>query len=164
MEIVYDYPPNYEAIAEAFNIQDNEAVIFTYGNKLYIPAGERVRIDKPLMRHEETHARQQKRIGVEEWWDQFLADPAFRLQQELEAYREQYRNMAGMPLKERMAYLTHISRDLSGTMYGNLLTEEEAVKVITEGIILKHTRPTSSSLTARKLKKRMRLNRKKGRK
>jgi hypothetical protein len=164
MEIVYSAPPNYDEVAKAFDIKDNQGVVFTYGNKLYVPGGKRIIIDKPLMRHEETHAHQQKHMGVTEWWEKFLADPAFRLQQELEAYREQYRHMAALPLNERLSYLDHISKDLAGAMYGNLLTEAEAKDVITKGIILKHTKPGRPTPDDRRLKKQQRQNRKKGRK
>lgn len=164
MEIVYAKPPNYEKVAEAFNIRDNSGIVFTYGNKLYVPGGEKISIDKPLMKHEEVHARQQRDIGIEEWWERFLVDPGFRLSQELEAYREQYRAMAGLPLEHRIGYLDHIAADLSGVMYGNLLTKEEAKAVITKDIILKFSKPSTKSIDPRKLKKRQRQNRKKGRK
>lgn len=164
MEIVYAKPPNYDMVAKAFNIEDMGGVIFTYGNKLYVPGGEKIHIDKPLMRHEETHARQQKKMGIDLWWEQFLGDRNFRLSQELEAYREQYRAMAGLPLEARIGYLDHIAGDLSGKMYGNLMTKEEAKAVITEGIILKHTKPSSPKADPRRAKKRQRQNRKKGRK
>lgn len=164
MEIVYAKPPNWERLAEAFDLRDNSGVIFTYGNKLYVPGGQRIQIDKPLMRHEEVHARQQKAIGIDAWWDNFLNDRNFRLSQELEAYREQYRAMAGLPLEHRLGYLDHIASDLSGAMYGNLMTKDEAKAVITEGIILKHTPTGKPRPDARRLKKQQRQNRKKGRK
>jgi len=163
MEIVYTYPPNYKKIAAAFNITSHENVIFTYGNQLFVPAGERIVIDKPLMKHEETHARQQRDMGVEEWWERFLEEPGFRFQQELEAYRQQYRAMAGLPLEQRLGYLDHISNDLSGEIYGNMVTFDEAKAAITEGIILKHTKPGKPQHDARRAKKRTCQNRKKGR-
>jgi hypothetical protein len=163
MKIVYDYPPNYERIKDAFSIEGNPGVIFTYGDTLYVPGGERISIDKPLQRHEETHSRQQKKMGIDEWWDMFLSDRNFRLSQELEAYREQYRAMAGMPAHQVAGYLTHISRSLSGEMYGNLMTEQEAVQVITQGINHKTVKRPGSGLLARKRKKAQRQNRKKAR-
>lgn len=163
MNIIYDYPPNYKKIADTFNIKDNEGVIFTYGNDLYVPDGERILIDKPLIKHEKVHARQQKKIGIGLWWERFLEDADFRFTQELEAYREQYRAMAGLTLQQRLGYLDHIASDLSGEMYGNLMTKDEAVAAITEGIILKGTK-VAKHKNIRKLKKRERQNRKKGRK
>jgi hypothetical protein len=164
MKIVYDVPPNYDEIAAVFKIKDRLRVVFTYGNTLYVPGGTAIKIDKPLMKHEETHARQQKAYGVDDWWERFLHEPAFRLQQELEAYRTQYKNMVDLPLEDRLGYLEHISNDLAGEIYGNMLTAKEAKAVITEGIVLKHTKPGSAGITSRLLKKRQRQNRKKGRK
>lgn len=164
MKIIYDYPPNYEQIKDAFSIEHNPGVIFTYGDALYVPGGERIPIDKPLMKHEETHARQQKKIGIDEWWDQFLGDRNFRLSQELEAYREQYRAMAGIPLEKRIGYLDHICKSLSGAMYGNMLTYDEAKAVITEGIVLKNVKPRRHGSTLRKMRKAQRQNKKRGRK
>lgn len=168
MEIVYAKPPNYERVASAFNLEDHPGVIFTYGNKIYVPAGDKLKIDKPLMRHEETHARQQRDIGIEEWWDKFITEPEFRLSQELEAYREQYRNMADLDAPSRMGYLNHICSDLSGEMYGNIMTHEEARVAITDGIVLKHPRlggrGGARGSNVRKAKKVARQNRKKGRK
>lgn len=159
MEIIYgEYPPNYKDIAAAFDIEDRDGIVFTYGNKLYIPSGRKP--DAQLLRHEETHAREQLEIGIEEWWDRYLVDTGFRFMQELKAYREQYRAMATLPFERRLSYLDHIATDLAGPIYGNLLTKEEAISEITRGIILKRSGSTSSK---RKDRKRQRNNRKKAR-
>lgn len=161
MEIIYgEHPPNYKAIAKAFGIKNSGGIVFTYGDKLFVPSGQNP--DKHLMRHEETHARQQAVVGVEEWWKRYLVDPNFRFMEELEAYRNQYRSMASLSLEQRIGYLDHIATDLCGPMYGNLLTKEEAKAAITKDIILKHIGSTRKD--PRKLKKQQRQNRKKGRK
>ena len=162
MKIVYDYPPNYKIIKKAFNLGDHENVIFTYGDELYVPQGEKTKLDNPLMKHEETHSRQQLAMGASWWWDRFLSEPQFRLEQELEAYREQYKAMSGLSPDKRAGYLTHIARDLSSEIYGNLMSFEQAVQVITEGIV--HKRPSRISKAGRDARKRERKNRKKGRK
>lgn len=161
MEIIYsEHPPNYKAIAKTFGIKNSGGIVFTYGDKLYVPSGQEP--DKPLMRHEETHARQQANIGVKAWWDRYLVDPQFRFEQELEAYRNQYRSMATLTLEQRIGYLNHIATDLAGPMYGNLMTKDQAKAGITEGIILKRVGFAGKNI--RKSKKRERQNRKKGRK
>lgn len=165
MQIVYEYPPNYKAIAKTFNIEGRTNIVFAYGDKLYVPGGKSVNVDKHLLIHEETHQWQQKDIGVEEWWDKYLKDPNFRFIQEVEAYRNQYRSMGVLSLKNRIGYLDHIATDLSGEMYGNLLTKEDAIRVITDGIILTpvKSKPGKKSISVRKLKKRARQNKRKGR-
>lgn len=161
MQIIYgEYPPNYKEIAITFGIKNSGGIVFTYGDKLFVPSGQEP--DKHLMRHEETHECQQTAMGIKEWWDRYLVDPGFRFMQELEAYRNQYRSMAALSLPNRLAYLNHIATDLSGPMYGNLLTKSEAVNEITKDIILKHTNIAGKNI--RKIKKLKRQNRKKGRK
>lgn len=167
MEIIYgEYPPNYAEIAKVFKIKDNPGIVFTYGYKLYVPAGKIVEVDKHLLAHEKIHALRQTEMGVEEWWKKYLEDSSFRLVQEVEAYRQQYRSMWSLPISQRAGYLNHIVKDLSGTMYGNVVTPEQALQLITDGITLKRRFPAiaNTSKAIRKLKKRKRQNRKKGRK
>lgn len=160
MKIIYgEYPPNYKAIAKTFGIKNSGGIVFTYGEKLFIPSGHEP--DRHLMCHEETHERQQSIVGVEAWWDRYLVDPGFRFTQELEAYRNQYKSLAALSLSNRVAYLNHIATDLAGPMYGNLITIDEAKAEVTKDIILKHV--GLSSKNRRKAKKRERQNRKKGR-
>lgn len=163
MKIIYGYPPNYDVIAEAFDIKANENVIFTYGDELFVPMGEGTKLDAPLLKHEETHSRQQKEMGIQYWWDNFIFDPKFRLEQELEAYRAQYKAMGSFTPEARAGYLTHIAKDLSSAIYGNVITFEQAVQVITEGINFNKSRYAGGTV-ARKAKKILRQNRKKGRK
>lgn len=164
MEIVYDYPPNYDAISKVFDIKDKPGIVFTYGFKLYVPGGKGVEIDRHLMIHEETHARQQAEMGIEKWWEHYLSNQSFRLTSELEAYRNQYRSMGSLSLSQRRGYLDHIVKDLSGAMYGNVVSQEDAYRLVTDGIKLQGRAIGKSSPDARKLKKRQRQNRKKGRK
>lgn len=165
MEIVYNQvPPNYKDIVKAFGftVKDKPGIVFTYGHKLFIPIG--LPPDKHLLKHEETHALQQTAMGIEEWWRKYLSDPNFRVLQEIEAYRAQYRTMGALSLSNRIGYLDHMAKDLAGPIYGNLFkNKEEAKRVITDGIILKRPRKKLFRIDPRKLKKRQRQNRKKGR-
>jgi len=129
MKIVIAYPPNYEEICQRFDIRNRKTIIFAYGDKLYNPGGGH--IDESLMVHEETHERQQKAIGIEEWWKRYLADDDFRLSQEVEAYRNQYEHAKKILSRPaRRALLKHIINDLSGKMYGNIISAEEAERLV----------------------------------
>lgn len=134
MKVVNEYPPNYEAICEAIpGVKEGESIIFTYGDTVYAPNTPKELSDH-LWQHEATHVNQQKQMGVEEWWAKYLVDPAFRLEQELQAYRVQYnvvKRKRNWQLTEHV--LNQISRDLAGDMYGNILTKAEARKLITRG-------------------------------
>lgn len=84
MQIIKEYPPNYAKIKEILNPPDT--VCFTYGSTIYNPSGNEIKDD--LLIHEQVHEKQQ--TNPEEWWDRYLIDKDFRLEQELEAYATQY--------------------------------------------------------------------------
>src|SRR3989304_1332950 len=85
------YPPNYEAIIKHLN--PNKNTIYTYGETVYIPSGADLTVD--LIAHEQTHIDQQSSKDPQKWWEIYLKDPKFRLEQELEAYRNQYKTLFG---------------------------------------------------------------------
>ena len=130
MEVVKDYPPNYKEICDVFAIKNRGSIVFTYGDKLYNPDGEN--IADHLMVHEETHRKQQSQTTPQEWWRQYLVDEKFRLEQELLAYRLQYRFMKtkGYPRNYRRDVLNKIAKDLSGPMYGHIVSRNEAKNLI----------------------------------
>lgn len=128
MNVETSYPPNYSEILKHFDIKDRKTIVFTFGDTLHNPGGGNISPD--LMAHEETHQRQQGK-SPEDWWEKYLADPDFRLAQELAAYRVQYRAIVGRPQKR--AVLQKISKDLSGPMYGNIISRDQAKQLIKEG-------------------------------
>jgi hypothetical protein len=120
-------PPNYDEVCAAFDVR-NKHVAFTYGDTVYHPMD--VELQDHVEAHEAVHIRQQG-SRPKEWWDRYLVQPTFRLSQELEAYRAQYlfcKSTAGREKSRQV--LNEISRDLSGSMYGNLLSFTEAKRLI----------------------------------
>lgn len=125
-KIINTYPPNIEEIRKNFTLK--RGIIFTYGDKLYVPDGGE--IDDALMKHEETHTIQQG-DNPDRWWKLYFLDKKFRLNQELEAYRNQYKFAVenyNRPACRRL--LAQISKDLSGEMYGNIITKDKAKEEI----------------------------------
>lgn len=126
LTLAREVPPNHEKICAAFaGVRDHKGAIFTYGDKIYAPnLAEESSLAAHHIVHESVHQRQQAAIGGPEvWWDNFIADPNFRAQQELEAYRAQYnfvKNIHGGRVLED--FLFQLSCDLSGPMYGNLMS------------------------------------------
>lgn len=117
-------PPCYDLIVERIGRPQLNAV-FTYGDVIYCLS--KVHIDPGLMAHEEVHAKQQQQQGPEAWWEQFTKDRAFRLEQEVAAYRRQYLvYRMGLSRKEHRELLRKLSKDLSGPLYGRLLTRSAA--------------------------------------
>lgn len=135
MKIVKAYPPNIEQIKLNFKISDN--TVFAYGDTLYSPSG--IKISKDLLEHEKVHQKQQGDDPAG-WWDRYIEDKAFRLSQEVEAYRKQYRffkNSLGQysvieKNKRIQEFINRICLDLSGQLYGNLVPFEEAKRRITQ--------------------------------
>ena len=107
--------------------------MFAYGHLLYTMFDGP--IEDHLMAHEETHERQQVAYGgVEAWWNRYIKDPVFRLEQEIEAYREQYRFIK-KTIKDRNAvarFLHSVAIDLAGPMYGNITSYAEASTAISK--------------------------------
>lgn len=114
MEVVKAYPPNYDKIKAAFAPDSN--VVFTYGQTCYAP--KTGYIDDVLLAHESEHARQQ--TDPEAWWELYIKDPAFRLAQELAAYRAQYEfACTRYPNMDTHKLLVRLAHDMSSEMYGN---------------------------------------------
>ena len=131
MRIVNDFPPNISQIKQAFDIEGKNSIVFTYGDILYVPSGHKT-LPQHLMVHEETHSKQQREYGsIDSWWGNYIRDPNFRLLQELEAYRNQYKHICETEVRQqRRSLLTILARDLSGPIYGYVITFEKAKELI----------------------------------
>lgn len=144
MKIIRAYPPNYNAIAGAFPfIKGRPGILYAWGDRIYNPSGA----DVPfwIMKHEETHGLRQQScrlaghcdmvdVRIEDWWDRYIAEPQFRLQEELAAHREEWKAyISRVPnQKDREMYLTMIAQRLSGKLYGSMVNEFEAKRLIQE--------------------------------
>lgn len=124
MELVKGLPPNIKEIQEVFGETPKE-VVFTYGSKVYIQDMET--IPDHIKIHETVHIKQQNN-DPEGWWKKYLSDQVFRLQEEIEAYGTQFawvkKNTRGDKFHKDVLYI--LARDLSSSMYGNLLSIGEA--------------------------------------
>lgn len=128
MKILNQYPPNIDKIRERFpGLPLN--VVFTYGDIIYNPTNGF--INTPLLVHEETHTKQQGN-DPKTWWDKYLTDDIFRFNQELEAYRNQYKKMKRniKDINKLSQQLDFIVKDFSGPMYGNIVSYDEAKELI----------------------------------
>lgn len=126
MKISTDYPPNYRDILEALGEQ--EGAVFCYGDTIYNPF--HVNILPDIEVHETVHMRQQGE-NVPVWYHRYLTEPAFRLEQELEAYGKQYAFVKKhVPGPLRKWRLNQMCLALSGREYGYLLSYHQAEKLI----------------------------------
>jgi hypothetical protein len=134
MKVIKAFPPNYQAINDAFNVR-GQPVIFCYGDRIYNPAG--VVVTPALIAHENVHSERQKQHagGVEGWWAQYIADPAFRLAEEIPAHQAEFKHWARQAGADRPVkgfrsltefYRLQIAQRLAGRLYGQLMTLSDA--------------------------------------
>lgn len=134
MNIVKALPPNFAEI---------DAVIFAWGATIYNPAG--IKIDAPLRAHEAVHGERQREYGGPAmWWRRYLAEPAFRLDEEIPAHQAEYRcfcsTLRALRVGEepsvlpdrasRRITLHHIAARLASDLYGRLIRYDDARRLI----------------------------------
>jgi len=106
----------------------DKGTTFTVGDTIYC----KINIPRDLLIHELVHVRQQTEMGWKKWWKKYFKDVEFRYSQEIEAYRKQYQWIKNNVKDRNMQnkYLVFYARSLSGKLYGNLKTYDEALKEI----------------------------------
>ena len=130
-EIVVAKPPIYDLIAERFDIE-GKPVIFSWGSRIYNPTG--FTISNALLAHEAVHGERQtdEDIDIRAWWYEYLAEPEYRLAEELPAHIAEYRYLCDAePDRNRRAqYLSAIAHRLSSPLYGNIVSYPTAMKAV----------------------------------
>ena len=133
MKIVYENPPNIEAIRAAFPSAIGKS-IYAYGDTIYNPS--KFLVEPQNLTHEEVHEKQMAEIGAEEWWVRYIADNEFRAEQELDAYREEYRVVKQNKGREEAAKAARrFATALSGPNYCECVSFREALSFITGSVI-----------------------------
>lgn len=130
MNISYEKPPVFDNLNKYFGIQWPGSVVVTYGDTIH--SGSSLPISADLLCHEKTHMKQQLSMGVDAWWQRYLEDPAFRLSQEIEAYKNQS-TFIKKTIKDRersFAMRVRLAKDCASPMYGNIITMKEALDLI----------------------------------
>lgn len=132
--IRYERPPFWDRILALAPEAEKGDVIFAFGTVIYRPnicAG----LSPPLMAHETVHCDRQMLYpgGVNAWWERYLIDPQFRLDEEVPAHKAE---LAALWQKVkspsmRAHWLSRLAARLSGKLYGNLITVAEAKKLLT---------------------------------
>jgi len=128
MKIVKEYPPFYKKILKS-GMHPDDNVIFTFGHTIYNPHD--VYIPGDFLIHEAMHSTQQG-DNPKKWWKNYLKDPAFRIDQEAEAYAEQYIFLCKITKgrEERFRMMSDFARVLASSVYGSLIGIELARKLI----------------------------------
>ena len=131
MKVIYEYPPNIEEIDAKFNVK-GKPIIYTWGDIIYCPIY--TVISPELYVHEGIHSKRQTSDlkNIEAWWARYLVDDEFRLNEELLAHKAEYRKFCdgNKDRNARNLYLNSVSSRLSSSMYGNMMTQSQARKII----------------------------------
>lgn len=110
-----------------------KSLVFTYFDAIYTATT----MPTDLFVHEAVHyARQgngKNEKLAKEWWLRYCSDAEFRYQEELMAYKEQYKYILSQVKGNRAIAFEHAKRlayDLSGAIYGNLTSFPNALNDI----------------------------------
>lgn len=128
-----EIPDIFYKLQEKFGVKWDKLVI-AYENTIYCNTNKE-NLPNHLIIHEETHLRQQKDIGgAEIWYKKYINDPKFRLEQEIEAFRNQVKylktHIQETTRDERREEISFMAETLSGLNYGYLVSYNEALRLI----------------------------------
>lgn len=121
-------PRIYKKLVKKFGIDWERGIIITYGNTVYC----KYDLSPAKVIHESTHVKQQEAMGKWWWWRKYIKDANFRMSQEVEAYKNEVdfirKTIKNREIVNKM--LVQIARDLSSSIYGNLISYDEALKFV----------------------------------
>src|SRR3990167_1931247 len=115
IKFINEFPPFFQDIIKA-GMKPEPTTIYPFSNVIYNPSG--LDIPQDVMIHEAVHIRQQGENPAD-WWQKYITDKDFRLNQELEANQEQYKFVCKV-FKDRNKQartLLAIARNMSGEVY-----------------------------------------------
>lgn len=131
MKLLRAYPPNFSDIVRTFPGARGQGVMFTYGGTLYVPGGTHL-VTPALLAHEQAHSVRQLGLHPADWWNIYLVDKIFRLEEELVGHRAEYQHLlkqfTGKFLDQ---HVRHVCERLSGPLYGRMMSYGEAEYVVT---------------------------------
>lgn len=126
--IVISRPPNYDRIAAAFKLVPG--VVFAYAPAIYNPHS--VTLMSYIIDHERVHiARQGDAPGA--WWDRYIADQAFRLEEELVAHVAEIRSYVSTHADNRNSagyWLMMCAQRISSKVYGRMIGYMAALELL----------------------------------
>lgn len=121
--------PNFQELKNKFGVGDE--TIIAYGNKIFIKGKT---MSRDLLVHELTHCERQKfnEDSAKRWYEMYLENDEFRLQEELVAYRQQYAFCCRVykDRNKRAKILFALAAELASYRYGNIINHNEAMAKI----------------------------------
>lgn len=143
MKVIRAFPPNFAAIAKAFPyVKGRQGIMYAWGDTIYNPSG--VAVTPWVKDHEEVHGKRQCELGLRGmpmdcnkaaaiWWNLYLSEPDFRLEEELLAHQAEYLSYTKHNSGGYGSYLDTVAHRLSSALYGNLISFNEARELIENG-------------------------------
>lgn len=133
IQVIHARPPNFDQIVAALpGVKDHKNVLFTYGEVVYDP--DAAGLTPWLREHEATHVAQQRAFGADDWWTRYLAEPKFRLGQEVEAMVAEYKEFcraSPAPNRTRRAeFIDVLAYRLSSHVYGYMIRKKDAKRLL----------------------------------
>ena len=132
MIIINQFPPIWDRANARFGlVEKNLKPIFAWGDKIYNPFS--VPIPKCLIAHEGVHGDRQNSIGIEDWWECYLANDKFRLDEEVLAHRAEYAALLqeyGDNRTNRRIFLSQTATRLRAPFYCYKLPIDEARRLL----------------------------------
>ena len=122
MEKLQNEFPLIELYKKHFNI--TEKTIFALTPDIYT----NYKLTPDLLIHEQTHLKQQEKIGADKWVDKYINNIDFRIEQEVEAYKNQVKSIKDRNIRERVKVWA--SETLSGELYQNIITKQKAYELL----------------------------------
>lgn len=120
-------PPIFDRLHKAFGVEWGKGLVIAYGDTIYHSKP----LDSSVIAHERVHLMRQRQ-GVEQWWERYIRDKEFRFTEELLAYHAQY-SFLRQTVRDRnelVRYLCRLAKDLASPMYGNIVDQAEARRLI----------------------------------
>lgn len=127
-QIIPENPPLFDELDAAFKIA-GKSVIFAFGDRVYNP--QRIAMTVPLMAHEAVHGQRQG-SDIMGWWRRYIADPEFRLAEEIPAHRAELVEMLRLTTNrvERRQIILVVALKLCSPLYGKLITLDKAKRAL----------------------------------
>lgn len=135
MRVVHAPPPLFDEIIAAFPQATRPGVLFCWGDKIYATGPPRS-IGFEFQAHEQVHCDRQG-ADPATWWRRYIAEPAFRLEEELPAHIAEFKSLCEQHSYRwvskramRRTFAAHVARKLAAPLYGNLISVDDAKKAI----------------------------------
>lgn len=128
MHVTIGFPPMIDEIDAAFRVR-REPIVYAWGKTIYATNG--IRVTPDIMVHESVHGLRQGG-DVEGWWRRYIAEPEFRLAEEVPAHVAQFIALCELEpgRAARRRALAVMADRLSAPLYGRLVSKEAAKRII----------------------------------